>query len=231
MSTENLKVTEIKRLKQRGKDFVPITLAEAVVVNTQHIPGFSTMEITTLDKILGQYGYNLTQFNQALQNKQNQLVQGSGIVLTDLGDGRTLIDCSLNTTVYKVVTADAFNQIYPNPSKEYTNTIYLVPTEFQDNSNAFAEFICVPIPDENGNDSGIYKWERFGEIQASVDLSNYVTLDLFNSFTAVAVTAINVTTSKEKGEQPVIVSYTIPETLYDNMVATDDTDAIEISQS
>ena len=73
MSTENLKVTEIKRLKQRGKDFVPITLAEAVVVNTQHIPGFSTMEITTLDKILGQYGYNLTQFNQALQNKQNQL--------------------------------------------------------------------------------------------------------------------------------------------------------------
>jgi hypothetical protein len=44
--------TQIKRLFQSGTEFVPITLAEAVVVNTSSIPGLTNLGITTLDKVL-----------------------------------------------------------------------------------------------------------------------------------------------------------------------------------
>lgn len=49
-------MTEIRRLFQQGKEFVPISLAEAVVVNTNNLPGFSSLKITTLDRVL----YSLT---------------------------------------------------------------------------------------------------------------------------------------------------------------------------
>ena len=39
--------TQIKRLYQNSKEFVPITLAEAVVVNTTNIPGLQSLGITT----------------------------------------------------------------------------------------------------------------------------------------------------------------------------------------
>ena len=45
--------TQIKRLYQDGKEFVPITLSEAVVVNTTNVPGLNGLGITTLDKVLG----------------------------------------------------------------------------------------------------------------------------------------------------------------------------------
>ena len=48
-------MTEIRRLFQQGKEFVPISLAEAIVVNTNNLPGFNSLRITTLDKVL----YNL----------------------------------------------------------------------------------------------------------------------------------------------------------------------------
>jgi hypothetical protein len=44
--------TQIKRLYQNNQEFVPITLAEAVVVNTTDIPGLKSLGITTLDKVL-----------------------------------------------------------------------------------------------------------------------------------------------------------------------------------
>jgi hypothetical protein len=44
--------TQIKRLFQNNAEFVPITLAEAVVVNTSTIPGLANLGITTLDKVL-----------------------------------------------------------------------------------------------------------------------------------------------------------------------------------
>ena len=42
--------TSIKRLKQNGKEFVPITLAEAVVVNGEYI--WNQKVCTTLDNVL-----------------------------------------------------------------------------------------------------------------------------------------------------------------------------------
>jgi hypothetical protein len=47
-----MSTTQIKRLFQSNTEFVPITLAEAVVVNTSNLPGLSSLEITTLDKVL-----------------------------------------------------------------------------------------------------------------------------------------------------------------------------------
>ena len=45
--------TSIKRLSQNGQEFVPITLQEAVVVNTKNtIMQNALGEITTLDKVL-----------------------------------------------------------------------------------------------------------------------------------------------------------------------------------
>lgn len=44
--------TQIKRLYQNDQEFVPITLAEAVVVDATNIPGLQTLRITTLDKVL-----------------------------------------------------------------------------------------------------------------------------------------------------------------------------------
>ena len=44
--------TLIERLSQNGQEFVPITLQEAVVVNTANLPLLNGMNITTLDKVL-----------------------------------------------------------------------------------------------------------------------------------------------------------------------------------
>ena len=44
--------TDIKKLKQNGKEFVPITLAEAVVVNAENLQGYNILKTTTLDKVL-----------------------------------------------------------------------------------------------------------------------------------------------------------------------------------
>ena len=95
--------TQIKRLFQNNTEFVPITLAEAVVVNTSSIPGLTSLGITTLDKVLrstlglvGQnaqnietLGGNITQLagvvqliNQELENKQDKLTAGVGISIT-----------------------------------------------------------------------------------------------------------------------------------------------------
>ena len=91
--------TQIKRLYQNNQEFVPITLAEAVVVNTTNIPGLQSLGITTLDKVLkntlGVVGSNtlsidtinktLATINNTLQNKQDKLTAGDGITITSDG--------------------------------------------------------------------------------------------------------------------------------------------------
>jgi hypothetical protein len=95
--------TQIKRLFQNNTEFVPITLAEAVVVNTSSIPGLTNLGITTLDKVLrntlGLVGTNaqnidtlgtniqqltgvVSMINQELENKQDKLTAGVGISIT-----------------------------------------------------------------------------------------------------------------------------------------------------
>ena len=223
--------TQIKRLYQSNKEFVPITLQEAVVVNASNIPGLQSLQITTLDKVLKQtLGIisvntgNITTLNSAvdtinaeLVKKQDQLIAGAGISITPTQDGRALISTSLSYELYKVVTS------LPEPKAECANSIYLLTSSTPGFQNTLSEYICVQ------KDKG-YEWEQLGTIQADTDLSNYVTKEEFTTeinriktTLASTITAEDVTTKTGK---VIIVTYDVPEDLYDSMVGASDGDQI-----
>lgn len=205
--------TQIKRLYQNNQEFVPITLAEAVVVNTTNIPGLQSLGITTLDKVLkntlGVVGSNtlnidtinktLATINNTLQNKQDKLTAGDGITITPDGT----ISVTKTSTLgfqYKIVS------ILPSPpKKDYENIIYLVPNPEEVNGNIFTEYICI-------NRDSIYIWEQIGSLTTDVNLDNYVTKVEFNTLKSTVLTAQDVTTSSGIA---VTVNYDIPSTLYD----------------
>ena len=205
--------TQIKRLYQNNQEFVPITLAEAVVVNTTNIPGLQSLGITTLDKVLkttlGVVGSNtlnidtinrtLDSINNTLQNKQDKLTAGDGITITPDGT----ISVTKTSTLgfqYKIVS------ILPSPpKKDYENIIYLVPNPRGVNGNIFTEYICI-------NRDSVYIWEQIGSLTTDVNLDNYVTKVEFNTLKSTVLTAQDVTTSSGIA---VTVNYNIPNNLYD----------------
>ena len=205
--------TQIKRLYQNNQEFVPITLAEAVVVNATNIPGLKSLGITTLDKVLkttlGVVGTNtlnidtinktLTSINNTLQNKQDKLTAGDGITISPDG----VISVTNTSTLgfqYKIVT------VLPSPpGKDYENIIYLVPNPEGVNGNIFIEYICI-------NKNSTYIWEQIGSLTTDVNLDNYVTKTEFNALKSIVLTAQDVTTSSGVA---VTVNYNIPDTLYD----------------
>ena len=173
-------MTDIKKLQQNGKEFVPITLAEAVVVNTANLQGYNTLEITTLDKVLKALA--------AIDYTQQTAITEINNKLKSLKAGFS----------YQVV-----NEL-PTPNVDCLGTIYLVKGS-DINQNKYAEYICV-------FNNAEYSWEMLGIINSEVDLTGYVTKDDFNAFTAIALTAEDVTDSSGN---KVSVDYTIPEDLYD----------------
>ena len=224
-----MSTTQIKRLFQSNTEFVPITLAEAVVVNTSNVPGLSSLGITTLDKVLrttlGVIGTNsgdiasleevVEEINTALEKKQDKLTAGVGITISPEG----VISATNNVELYKIVTS------LPTASKDCLNTIYLVPNSSPVSQNIFSEYLCVYETTQQK-----YIWEKIGEIQTDVDLSGYVTTEVFeqkiqqiDTKLAVTITAENVKTSTGT---TVVVNYTIPSNLYDNMVTNDNQDQI-----
>ena len=205
--------TQIKRLYQNNQEFVPITLAEAVVVNTTNIPGLQSLGITTLDKVLkntlGVVGSNtlsidtinrtLATINNTLQNKQDKLTAGDGITISPNG----VISITNTSTLgfqYKIVTA-----LPSPPKKDYENIIYLVPNPQGANGNIFTEYICI-------NRNSTYIWEQIGSLTTDVNLDNYVTITEFNALKSIVLTAQDVTTSSGVA---VTVNYNIPNNLYD----------------
>lgn len=205
--------TQIKRLYQNNQEFVPITLAEAVVVNATNIPGLKSLGITTLDKVLkttlGIVGTNtlnidtinktLTSINNTLQNKQDKLTAGDGITISSDG----VISVTNTSTLgfqYKIVT-----MLPSPPRKDYENIIYLVPNPGGVNGNIFIEYICI-------NKDSTYIWEQIGSLTTDVNLDNYVTKTEFNALKSIVLTAQNVTTSSGVA---VTVNYNIPDNLYD----------------
>lgn len=225
-----MSTTQIKRLFQSKTEFVPITLAEAVVVNTSNIPGLSSLGITTLDKVLrttmGVVGTNtadintlkttVQSINTALEGKQDKLTAGVGITISPTG----VISVTNSIELYKIVTS------LPTASKDCLNSIYLVPSPSGTAGNIFVEYICVYETTQ-----AKYIWEKIGEIQTDVDLSGYVTNEVFNATIntingqlANTITAQDVTTSD--GSAKVVVNYTIPSDLYNSMVNTDNTDQV-----
>ena len=205
--------TQIKRLYQNNQEFVPITLAEAVVVNATNIPGLKSLGITTLDKVLkttlGIVGTNtlsidtinktLTSINNTLQNKQDKLTAGDGITISSDG----VISVTNTSTLgfqYKIVT------VLPSPPrKDYENIIYLVPNPGGVNGNIFIEYICI-------NKDSTYIWEQIGSLTTDVNLDDYVTKNEFNALKSIVLTAQDVTTSSGVA---VTVNYNIPNNLYD----------------
>lgn len=225
-----MSTTQIRRLFQSKTEFVPITLAEAVVVNTSNIPGLSSLGITTLDKVLrttmGVVGTNagdiamlkntVQQINTALEGKQDKLTAGVGITISPEG----VISTTNSIELYKIVTQ------LPTASKDCLNSIYLVSAPSGTTGNIFIEYICV-----YENAQAKYIWEKIGEVQTDVDLSGYVTNETFNQTINIingqlanTITAQDVTTSD--GASKVVVNYTIPSDLYDSMVNTDSTDQV-----
>ena len=225
-----MSTTQIKRLFQSKTEFVPITLAEAVVVNTSNLPGLSSLGITTLDKVLrttmGVVGTNtadintlkttVQNINTALEGKQDKLTAGVGITISPTG----VISVTNSIELYKIVTS------LPTASKDCLNSIYLVPSPSGTAGNIFVEYICVYETTQ-----AKYIWEKIGEVQTDVDLSGYVTNEVFNATISTingqlanTITAQDVTTSD--GSAKVVVNYTIPADLYDSMVNTDNTDQV-----
>ena len=205
--------TQIKRLYQNNQEFVPITLAEAVVVDATNIPGLQTLRITTLDKVLKNtlavVGTNtlnietinttLTNINTALQKKQDKLTAGDGITISPNG----VISITNTSTLgfqYKIV------KMLPSPpGKDYENIIYLVPNTQGVDGNIFIEYICI-------NKDSDYIWEQIGSLTTDVNLDDYVTKTEFNALKSIVLTAQDVTTSSGIS---VTVNYNIPNNLYD----------------
>lgn len=223
--------TLIKRLYQNNNEFVPITLSEAVVVNTTNINELKTLGITTLDKVLrttlnlvGTNTSTLNTLNEAvstinstLENKQDKLTAGAGINISDTG----VISATLGFELYKIVTR------LPDPSEDVQNTIYIVQSSASA-GNLFSEFICVLNPI-----SKKYEWEEIGTIAADVDLSGYVTNETFNQAIASINTALSNTISAvdvtlSDNTTKVAVTYDIPSNLYDSAVRTDQQDDITV---
>ena len=186
-------MTEIRRLFQQGKEFVPISLAEAIVVNTNNLPGFNSLRITTLDKVLynlvGVVGTNTINIKNLQNTKQDKLTAGNGIVIKD-----GVISTTTNIgDIYKIVST------LPQASAEVTNTLYLVPStsdNTEDGMNIFVEWLCVKVGET-------YKWEKLGESKTTINLSDYIT--------SIPVTNSSGTIIK--------VNYEIPRDLYDNLMS------------
>ena len=238
--------TQIKRLFQNNTEFVPITLSEAVVVNTSTIPGLTNLGITTLDKVLrntlGLIGTNaqnietlggnivkltgvVQQINNELQNNQDKLTAGVGISITKNNQNQTVISVNHSLEIYKIITTETWNNIKDNPSQNYENVIYLVPqpSATSANQNIFKEYLCV-------SNNGTYQWEEFGTIQTAVDLSGYVTQEEFtaleNRVSNIELTGIFASDVLTSTGQQVAVQYTIPNNLYDFAVNDNQTDEI-----
>lgn len=237
--------TQIKRLFQSGTEFVPITLAEAVVVNTSTIPGLTNLGITTLDKVLRNtlglvgtnaqnietLGGNITQLtgvvqliNQELENKQDKLTAGVGISITKQDD-KTVISVNHSIELYKIISTETWNTIKEQPGQDYENIIYLVPQPSGTSvtGNVFKEFLCVLK-------NGAYQWEEFGTIQTEVDLSGYVTDEEFtqlaNKVTNIELTGVFADNIYTSTGQQVVVQYTIPSNLYNSAVNDNQSDEI-----
>ena len=173
-------MTAIKKLQQNGKEFVPITLAEAVVVNAENLQGYNTLGKTTLDKVLNALA--------AVDYTQQTAITEINNKLKSLKAGFS----------YQIV-----NEL-PTPSIDCLGTIYLVSGS-DINQNKYAEYICI-------FNNAEYSWEMLGIINSEVDLTGYVTKNDFDAFTAIALTAEDVTDSSGHS---VSVAYDIPKDLYD----------------
>lgn len=188
-------VTQIKRLRQGTTDFVPITMSEAVVVNTQYldVPDWNDgkegnwgSKITTLDKVLAQYGQFSADIKEQILSKQDQLTWADYFTI-DKNTKKVEINWGKGFSVSNG-TVDLSFSIYeikstlPTASADCLNKIYIIPldadaaTEIQ---NYYAEYVCMYDDADK-----TYSWEKLGTFKAdtTIDLSDYLTIDEFETY-------------------------------------------------
>lgn len=209
---------QVKRLKQTGSDFVPITLAEAVVVNCRDLPGLAKYDITTLERVLraflGIMGTNaqdiesleklISEINKVLEEKQDKLIPGNGIEILPNG----VINATFSTTLYVV------ERTLPSPSVEYINKIYLIPEGNNDAPHRFNEFVCVQEEDT-------YYWEQLGSINSEIDLTDYISkAEFYQYIQKDSIQTVDITASD--GSTLITLEYNIDEdfkTVFDHLVS------------
>lgn len=229
--------TQIKRLIQQGTEFVPITLSEAVVVNTDNLTLMNGQGITTLDKVLSialsNVGGVITDvdtlekavenINSLLANKQDKLTAGTGITIIN---GVISATSGGSTGLYEIITG-----VLPNPSANYLNKIILRPSSKGTAGNVYEEVICY-------QKDGQYYWETLGSFETTVDLSTYVTKQEYNtkiqqieqSISDITTTLGNPISAQnvQVNGHNVVVNYTFTDAeIYGSMLQTNDGDYIQ----
>lgn len=229
--------TQIKRLIQQGTEFVPITLSEAVVVNTDNLALVNGQGITTLDKVLSialsdvdgvitdvdTLEKAVENINNLLANKQDKLTAGTGITIVN---GVISATSGGNTGLYEIISG-----MLPNPSANYLNKIILHPTSKGTVGNIYEEIICY-------QKDGQYYWETLGNFETTVDLSAYVTKQEYNTkiqqidqsisdITTALGNPISAQNVQVNGHN-VVVNYTFTDAeIYGSMLQTNDGDYIQ----
>ncbi len=228
--------TIIKRLKQGTEEFVPITLAEAVVVKTDTIPNLGNT-ITTLDQVLssivnlitphltedqvnGLIEQQLVSINAALSEKPDISKFGNGFDIDDNGNISIIPQ-----PLYKIVESLPNNNIN-------NNQIYLVPND----NNEFSEYIYVT------DEEGVNKWEFIGNITSGIDAGNLTLksdfdelkgrVDTLENITIPAiqaslVTAENIKFTDGDTENDIQVNYSIDiNAIYGNLISNKGNDHV-----
>ena len=106
------------------------------------------------------------ELEEALEKKQDKLIAGTGIEITE----DNVINCTLDTQIFEFV-----NELPPlTEAKE--NKIYLVPKEINLGENqVYVEYIVTNIIDEAGFPTRA--WEKIGEYDIGIELAPYLKIE------------------------------------------------------
>ena len=103
------------------------------------------------------------ELEEALEKKQDKLIPGTGIEITE----DNVINCTLDTKIFKFV-----DELPPLTEAE-ENKIYLVPKEQNVGENqAYVEYIVTDVIDEDGFPTK--EWEKIGEYDLGIELAPYL---------------------------------------------------------
>ena len=103
------------------------------------------------------------ELEEALEKKQDKLIPGTGIEITE----DNVINCTLDTKIFKFV-----DELPPLTEAE-ENKIYLVPKEENVGENqVYVEYVVVNTIDESGFPSR--EWEKIGEYDLGIELAPYL---------------------------------------------------------
>lgn len=215
--------TKISKLYRSGEEFVPISIAEAVVVNTTDIPGLSQLNlgIVTLDTVIN----SLVQIDainassvDILRKNIDQIQAGQGIIIDiqkqDDGSKKTIISADPNFQekyqLYEILPDSEL----PSPGPTFVNKIWLLLNTNYPESNTCDEYICY-LKDNQ------YIWEKIGSITSELNF-NQLLSELKQDITNLTTRVTNLENGRitanivlHSDNTPVTIEWEIPNDLYD----------------